>query len=115
MPRTSRLSWITSASLALPAADRCDRPSTASERISGVHPGRLAQGPAEKYGRAGRNAGLFIVASLPERRAPVGERGPRSQSHGAGWIVNCAKWTSDEAALRLSPARHPNQHANGGG
>src|SRR5262252_3198353 len=88
MPRTSRLSWITSASLALPAAERCDRPRSAALRISGDHPGRLAQGPDEKCGRPGRNAGLFMVASLPERRAPVGERGPRSLSHEEGAAVN---------------------------
>src|SRR5262245_18308589 len=91
MPSRSRLSWITSASLALPAAERCDRPRTASERISGVHPGRFAQGPDEKCGRTGRKAGLFMFASLPEGRAPVGERGPRSPSHEEGCVVNRAK------------------------
>src|SRR5262245_51785546 len=86
MQSTSRLSWMTSASLALPAVDRCDRPRAAAERISGVQPGRLAQGPDEKNGRAGRKAGLVMVASLPERRAPVGERGPRLGSHKVGWL-----------------------------
>src|SRR5687767_10411927 len=60
MPRISRLKRITSASLALPADERWERPRAASERISGVHPGRLAHGPEEKCGRTGRTAGLFI-------------------------------------------------------
>ena len=105
-PGMSRLSWMTCASFALPAADRCDRPSTASERISGVHPGRLAQGPDEKCGRTGRNAGLFILTSLPERRAPVGERGPRLPSHGPGRIVNRSKKGAARAPPVGAPARY---------
>jgi hypothetical protein len=39
--------------------DRWDRPMAASERTWGVQPGRLAQGPDEKSGRAGRMFGFI--------------------------------------------------------
>src|SRR4051794_14171081 len=51
---------MTSASRASPAFDRCDRPSSAPDRATGDQPGRLAHGPDEKQGLAGRWVGLII-------------------------------------------------------
>jgi hypothetical protein len=54
--------------------ERCERPSSAPFNPSGVQPGRLAQGPDEKKGRAGRVAGFMppVIAaplsSSPNRR-----------------------------------------------
>ena len=56
-PRIRREPAMTSASFALPALARCDRPSTAPDSAAGVQPGRLAQGPEEKHGFAGRRSG----------------------------------------------------------
>src|SRR6266851_2844628 len=61
MPSTARERSITSLSLALPASERCERPSAALARPSNVHPGRLAQGPEEKQGLFGRVAGLDVI------------------------------------------------------
>jgi hypothetical protein len=47
--------------LALPGTERCERPNKAPLTASGVRPGRLAQGPEEKNGRAGRTAGLSVM------------------------------------------------------
>src|SRR6266851_4651671 len=49
---------------ASPGRERCDRPSNAPASASGDQPGRLAQGPDEKQGLAGRRVG-FIAASFP--------------------------------------------------
>ena len=68
--------WMTSASFALPIFDLWERPRAASLRISGVQPGRLAQGPDEKNGRNGRVCGRFICRPFQNESAPVGERGP---------------------------------------
>src|SRR5512147_426350 len=76
MPRMARDLAMTSASFALPIFDRCERPRAASLRISGVQPGRLAQGPEEKNGRNGRVSGRFICRPFQNESAPVGERGP---------------------------------------
>jgi hypothetical protein len=66
-------------SFALPCLERCERDRHASFSASGVQPGRLAQGPDEKKGRAGRTAGTVPVIShsFQNDRAPLGERGPR--------------------------------------
>src|SRR5215472_19002253 len=61
MRRISRVLSMASLSLALPSLERCERPTTAPLRASGVQPGRLAQGPDEKKGRAGRTAGRIPV------------------------------------------------------
>src|SRR6266567_255512 len=53
-----------STSRARPTRERCDRPSSASSSTAGDQPGRLAQGPDEKHGLAGRRVG-FIAPSLP--------------------------------------------------
>src|ERR1700743_409596 len=80
MSRIARVRSIASFSLALPGFERCERPSNAPLNASGVQPGRLAQGPDEKKGRAGRTAGRLpvICHSFQNERTPLGERGPRS-------------------------------------
>src|SRR5579871_2165468 len=69
MPRIFRVFSIASLSLALPGLERWERPTSALDRASGVQPGRLAQGPDEKKGRAGRTAGCFtsVIEFIPSR------------------------------------------------
>jgi len=55
---------MTSASRATPGFERCERPSNAPDNAAGDQPGRLAHGPDEKQGLAGRRVGL-IIPSLP--------------------------------------------------
>ena len=50
---------MTSRSFARPPGERCDRPTKASARSEGSHPGRLAQGPEEKLGLSGRVVGFM--------------------------------------------------------
>ena len=45
-------------------AARWERPTKASFKTSGVHPGRLAQGPDEKQGFLGLAVGLLMAAIL---------------------------------------------------
>src|SRR5471032_1909397 len=66
MPRMLRVRSTASTIFFLAVLDRWDRPMAASLRASGVHPGRLAQGPDEKSGRAGRMVGFVISFSLTE-------------------------------------------------
>jgi hypothetical protein len=54
-------------SFALPIFDRCERPRTASVRAERLQPGRLAQGPEEKCGTAGRTAGIAWLMVYPSR------------------------------------------------
>src|SRR5271169_3677803 len=54
---------MTSTHCARPAAERCERPTSACDNTAGDHPGRLAQGPDEKHGLAGRRVGF--IASFP--------------------------------------------------
>ena len=76
MPRMARERSITSARRALGAAARWLRPSNAPDSASSVKPGRLAQGPEEKLGLAGRMSGLAADAiawlSLSEEKRPGG-------------------------------------------
>src|SRR3569832_1640278 len=69
MPRICLVFSIASLSLALPGLERWERPTRAAIRASGVQPGRLAQGPDEKKGRAGRTAGCFtsVIEFIPSR------------------------------------------------
>src|ERR1700748_426583 len=74
---------------ALPTLARCDRPRTAVQRFSGAHPGRLAQGPDENSGRAGRMAGFagVVIAMSPiltDGLRPVGRAWPARQKPGFG-------------------------------
>src|SRR3990167_851002 len=69
---------------ALPSLDRCERPRTAFWRFSGVHPGRLAHGPEENSGRAGRMAGFggVVIAMSPiltDEQRPVGRAWPAGE------------------------------------
>src|SRR6266478_3945038 len=69
---------------ALPTLDRCERPRTALRRFSGAQPGRLAHGPEENSGRAGRMAGLarVVIAMSPilaDEQRPVGRAWPAAQ------------------------------------
>ena len=54
-------------------------PAARRSSASGVQPGRLAQGPDEKKGRAGRTAGHVpvIIHSFQNDRASLGRRGPQ--------------------------------------
>jgi hypothetical protein len=52
---------ITSANRARPGFERCERPTSAAFSASADQPGRLAQGPEEKLGFAGRTAGFARV------------------------------------------------------
>src|SRR5690606_32778510 len=65
---------------ALPGLARCERPSGALARASSDHPGRLAQGPEEKLGLAGRMSGMeaFVIVVLPFQiaRLSLGRGGP---------------------------------------
>src|SRR5580700_4292355 len=68
---------MASFSLAFPSLARCERPSAASLRISGVQPGRLAQGPEEKRALCGRAAGAFaILTILSDGRLSLGRGVP---------------------------------------
>src|SRR5215468_4511942 len=69
MPSSARVRSTASTIFFLPSLDRWDRPMAASLRTSGVHPGRLAQGPDEKSGRAGCIVGF--IKPLPCRRAAL--------------------------------------------
>ena len=70
IPRIARERSITSASRAFGSLARWLRPSIAPDSASSVKPGRLAQGPEEKSGLAGRSSGLvaIAIAALPFRR-----------------------------------------------
>jgi hypothetical protein len=52
---------ITSTSCAKPGRERCERPTKAFASAAGVHPGRLAHGPDEKHGLAGRLIGFMSL------------------------------------------------------
>ena len=52
---------MASFNLVLATAARCERASGASWRFWICQPGRFAQGPDEKYGRAGRTAGVIGI------------------------------------------------------
>src|ERR1700760_373827 len=90
MPRIARVRSIASFSFAFPGLERCERPSSAPSSACGVQPGRLAQGPDEKKGRAGRTAGILPVIStfLPECSHLVGEVWPVFFLESRGAPVN---------------------------
>ena len=56
-------------SLVLAALARCERPSGASWRFWICQPGRFAQGPDEKYGRAGRARGAVTDGAFRAEKA----------------------------------------------
>src|SRR5205823_2036346 len=71
-------------SFALPIFDRCERPRTASVRAERLQPGRLAQGPEEECGTAGRAAGFAWLMVCPCRWAPLGGEGCPAAEHKEG-------------------------------
>lgn len=77
---------MASANFALPPAARCERPSQASLKALWVHVGGLAQGPEEKRGLAGRDAGYSIAinAILSDMRPSLGKGVPPDE------LPNCA-------------------------
>src|SRR6516165_934448 len=81
MPRIVRERSTTSTIRARPAAERCERPDNASASTAGDHPGRLAQGPDEKHGLAGRRFG-FMGAVPSQIGAPelMGETAARQSA-----------------------------------
>src|SRR5665213_589481 len=64
MRSTARERSMISAHCARPGAERCDRPAKAADSAIGDHPGRLAHGPEEKHGLAGRRVGLMVILSV---------------------------------------------------
>src|SRR3954471_6901905 len=87
MPKSFLVRSMASFSLALPGLERWERPTSAPSRASGVQPGRLAQGPDEKKGRAGRTAGRTdsVIPFIPSRMiAPRWGGVARRRYRGAG-------------------------------
>src|SRR3990167_5160454 len=81
---TWRVRSIASCRRALPSFDLCDRPRTAFWRFWGFQPGRLAHGPEENSGRAGRIAGVarVVIAMSPiltDEQRPVGGAWPAAE------------------------------------
>ncbi len=64
----ARVRSMTSFSFAFPGPDRWDRPTNASFSASGLQPGRLAQGPEEKLGFAGRVSGFWVTGGVSKDR-----------------------------------------------
>jgi hypothetical protein len=78
MPSTARGAVDRLDDLLLAKLGAMGPPDGGIARASGVHPGRLAQGPDEKSGRAGRAFGFIFTSPLQKSCTPVGERGPRA-------------------------------------
>src|SRR5471030_3528059 len=91
MPSTLRVRSTASTIFFLPILDRWERPTAASLRDSGVHPGRLAQGPDEKSGRAGRMFGFVICFSLTEELHSGGGAWPAADIGARPAIVNAGE------------------------
>ena len=60
-PSTSREREITSRMRASGSLARCERPTSAPSNAASDQPGRLEQGPEEKFGLSGRISGLAGV------------------------------------------------------
>src|SRR5579883_1238366 len=88
MPSRCRVRSTASTIFFLPSFERWDRPTAASLRTSGVHPGRLAHGPDEKSGRAGRMVGFVIFFSLTEEMHSGGGAWPAADIVGRAAGVN---------------------------
>src|SRR5690348_675302 len=88
MPSSARVRSTASTIFFLPSLERWDRPTAASLRASGVHPGRLAQGPEEKSGRAGRMFGFINNLSLAEELRSGGGAWPAAAIIAGRKIVN---------------------------
>src|SRR5260370_39368829 len=77
MPRIARERSRTSRNFALPAAERCERPRQASWSAWSDQPGRLAQGPEEKWGDCGRSDGFIAGIARRIGAARLGGGCPR--------------------------------------
>ncbi len=88
MPRIARERVTTSWSRALPTLARCERPTRAAFSAATVQPGRLAQGPEEKQGLAGRTFG-FMAYSFQNSCDPLGGRVPPMKLGTGRAAVNC--------------------------
>src|SRR6185437_3428123 len=91
MPSIDRVRSTASTIFFLPSLERWDRPTAASLRASGVHPGRLAQGPDEKSGRAGRAFGFVMILSLTEELRSVGGAWPAARIGKRVVVVNARR------------------------
>src|SRR5947209_245186 len=95
---------MASLSLALPALARCERPRGAPDRFSSDHPGRLAQGPDEKQGEAGRAAGRSTIdAILPDERLSLGRGVPPRLLRSAPKNGKAKSDYQPRLRLRLAP------------
>src|SRR5262249_50214195 len=103
MPSSARVRSTASTIFFLPSLERWDRPTAASLRSSGVQPGRLAQGPDEKSGRAGRRCGSRNPP-LGRRAAPGGGGGARGVYGGGGRGRQGAALRGRTSAGRRPPA-----------
>src|SRR5476649_1452631 len=102
MPNTARVRSTASTIFFLPSLDRCERPVAASLRASGVHPGRLAQGPDEKSAHAGREFGFNISFSLTEELHSGGGAWPTADIGALEAAVNVPIWAPIYASARSS-------------
>src|SRR5262245_57241357 len=95
-------------SFTLPSFERCERPTSASLRAWRVQPGRLAQGPEEKCGFAGRFPGIVAVMFLSFQiaRPSLGRGGPRTGIRKDGRAVKdgANKLWKNSGACALSRA-----------
>src|SRR5262249_47581736 len=107
IPRIARERSITSTKRASPTPERCERPTSAVSSISADQPGRLAQGPEEKHGLAGRRVG-FIRYSFSQiiKMRPTGARTARdTYGRGAGASMRQhGKILTLSTAFQISPA-----------
>src|SRR5512145_284076 len=88
----------------LPSLARCERPRNALSRAWRDQPGRLAQGPDEKLGIAGRLAGfkaLVMASTLPDRRPSLGRGVPPTLLPAPAGKVN----KPEDHGLERRPAR----------
>ena len=90
-PKIARERAITSWMRASPAAERCERPTSAADSAAGDQPGRFAQGPEEKQGLRGRRDGFIKGCSLQIGCHPLGGRVPRRNLWARGGRVNAAE------------------------
>src|ERR1700692_2826105 len=67
---------ITSASLALGPFARWLRPKAAPSSAAKENPGRLAQGPDEKFGFCGRATGFAVTEKSAIKRLPYRRKAP---------------------------------------
>src|SRR4051794_36238911 len=107
MPSIARVRSTASTIFFLPSLDRWDRPTAASLRASGVQPGRFAQGPDEKSGRAGRAFGFIIPLSLTEELHSGGGAWPAASIEASRATVNARAWrVGARTSVRITGVVH---------